>query len=88
MLRITCIERSGSSPLLKLEGKLLEPWIPELLKQCSHAGDTADFSSFDLSELFYADQAGVRALRALIDRGYKVTSCSSFIADLLQLERS
>ncbi|CAN5238004.1 hypothetical protein BH10PLA2_BH10PLA2_03200 [soil metagenome] len=88
MLRITRIESPNSLPTLKLEGKLLEPWIPELLSMCAAAESVTGPLHLDLSELCYADHAGASVLRELIDRGYAVSACSGFIAELLHLELS
>jgi ABC-type transporter Mla MlaB component len=88
MLRITQIDSQNSHRILKLEGKLLEPWVPEVLRACSpHEGRLAT-TSLDLSALTFADQAGLKLLRELLDSGITVSACSGFVSALLQLEHS
>jgi hypothetical protein len=88
MLRISRIRDQNSALTLKLEGKLLEPWIAELLNACTPTQDLAGRQCLDLSELTYADKAGTLALQGLIGRGYAVSACSGYIAELLHLEIS
>jgi hypothetical protein len=88
MLRITRVEGENSMPTLKLEGKLLEPWIAELQRVSTPANGSEGRGSLDLSGLTYVDQAGSRALKGLLDRGYTVSACSRFVAELLHLESS
>ena len=66
---------------IRLEGKLLEPWV-EAVRQAALRRDV----SLDLSAVTFADDAGVRLLRELVDGGANVVSCSNFIAALLQLQ--
>jgi ABC-type transporter Mla MlaB component len=88
MLRITRIDGEDSMQTLKLEGKLLEPWIAELLSVSTPTNDLAGQNRLDLSGLTYVDQAGTKVLKELILRGYTVSGCSGFIAELLHLEIS
>ena len=86
MLRITRIERQDSTQTFKLDGKLLEPWVAEVVRVCtlreSHAGRT----DLDLSGLTFVDQAGAKLLKDLIGRGLVVSAYSGFVAELLHLE--
>ena len=85
MLRITQIDGQDATRTFKLEGKLLEPWVAEVLRVCaSRPGETR----LDLSGLSFVDQAGARLLRDLLRRGLSVSACSSFVAELLHLEKS
>jgi ABC-type transporter Mla MlaB component len=88
MLRVTRIDGEDAQRILKLEGKLLEPWIPELLSVCMSTTDLDGRSLLDLSGLTYVDHAGTKVLKELIRRGYTVCGCSGFIAELLHLEIS
>ncbi len=85
MLRITTHEADDSVVLLKLEGKLFEPWIAELRRsiQVPHKN-----LRLDLSALTFADVAGTRVLMDLIRSGATVEATSGFISALLQLEKS
>ncbi len=84
MLRITAILNDGSPAVLKLEGKLLEPWIGELREACRSAGQRAATATLDLSGLSFADGPGTIALRDLRRRGVKFIGCSPLLAELLK----
>jgi hypothetical protein len=79
MLRITA---TTGGELLKLEGKLLGPWVGELARAC----DRPRPPRLDLAGLTFADAAGARLLRELLVRGATVAGSSTFIAELLRLE--
>ena len=88
MLRITTQETSDSVVLLKLEGKLLEPWVEELKQACSGLLATHTTLKLDLAALVFADASGAKALLDLIDAGASVTACSGYLAALLHVEKS
>lgn len=88
MLRISKLTCDHSRILLKLEGKLLEPWVEEL--ECSLNGSSVDQAgiTLDLSALTFADAPGIQVLANLIRQGATVAACSGYIAALLQMEKS
>lgn len=88
MLRITRIESKDSAVTLKLDGKLLEPWVAELLRFYGSTSDPSGRTVLDLSGLTFVDQAGAKVLRDLVSRGVAISACSGFIGELLQLEKS
>jgi ABC-type transporter Mla MlaB component len=85
MLRIAPVDdgTSRAIPALKLEGKLLGPWVIEL----SHARDELhvppDALCLNLTEVSFIDSAGLELLRNLIRQGATITGCSGFIEELL-----
>jgi hypothetical protein len=88
MLRITRIDGQESQQTLKLEGKLLEPWVAEVLNVCTPTNGQSGRTNLDLSGLTYVDQVGAKLLKDLMLRGIAVTACSGFVAELLHLEIS
>lgn len=82
MLRITRQLIGPSTDRLRLEGKLLEPWIEEMQRSVN---DSQDSIQLDLSALTYADAAGIEALAELIRDGAVLTACSGYIAALLHV---
>lgn len=88
MLKITSQSVEGSKPTLKLEGKLLEPWIKEFEQSCVEHKQTGQPLSLDLSGLSFADTAGTQSLKRLIQQGAVVTNASGFIAALLQRDNA
>jgi hypothetical protein len=85
VLRITTIAEPDSRLLLTLEGKLLGPWLAELISACSHSPSRSAVR-LDLSRLTYADPAGVQTLRDLVQNGVTLAETSPFIAALLGVE--
>jgi anti-anti-sigma regulatory factor len=76
--------RNGLHIILKLEGKLLEPWVEEFRDACARAEIQSGQVDLDLSDLTYADAAGTQLLRKLVQQGVPVTTCSAFVAELLR----
>jgi anti-anti-sigma regulatory factor len=90
MLKITEVkgDRHGSHRIIKVEGKLLRPWVAELNQACSAASNDKTAIQLDLSELTYMDQSGIQAIAALRRRGVRIVACSNIAAELLQEEGS
>ena len=84
MLRITRLMGTHLTQTIRVEGKLLRPWVDEVRKACVSGTDPARRTSLDLSALTFVDAAGERLLRDLISRGIKVVACSSYVAELLR----
>ena len=84
MLRLTRIAGPHSTQAIKLEGKLLEPWVDEVRQVCAFDTVPTSQTSLDLSALTFVDAAGEGLLRDLIGRGLEVVACSSYVAELLR----
>ncbi len=84
MLRITAIH-SDSQTILKLEGKLLAPWIEELGGAYALAKSRSDRVVLDLAELTYADDAGTKLLCSFVRLGVPLGECSAFVTELLRV---
>jgi hypothetical protein len=85
VLRVTQTTDSSGLRVVKLEGKLLQPWIADIRALFPLDGPAAVFA-LDLSELTFADQAGTQLLGELVRRGSQIQSCSPFVAELLHRE--
>jgi hypothetical protein len=84
MLRLTRIVHTHRTQTIKLEGKLLGPWIDEVSNACAAGMEPSSRFNLDLSALIFVDAAGERLLRDLIARGIEVVACSSYVAELLR----
>jgi hypothetical protein len=82
MLRITAADENSPNPLVKLEGKLVGPWVDEARRACGGGAGLR----LDLSALTFVDAAGARLLRELLQGGAAVGPCSGFVAALLERE--
>jgi ABC-type transporter Mla MlaB component len=87
MLRITPIE-SEQAFTLKLEGKLLSPWVSEVESAVEPASRPARRTRLDLSELTFADKAGVELIHRLMRQGADIAVCSRFVSELLKRAES
>lgn len=87
MLRITSSTKDGTV-WLKIEGKLVGPWVDECRAACARGTDQRRRLALDLSEVTFVDPDGVHLLRELVEQGVDIPVCSNFVAELLRLERS
>ena len=83
MLRITATG-NDSQTILKLEGKLLEPWIEELRGAYTLAKGRSERVVLNLAGLTYADEAGTRLLGGFVQLGVPIGECSAFVTELLR----
>lgn len=86
MLKITVQRGNASTLSLKLEGKLLEPWLDELRKAIGGRQSALQGLELDLAALTFVDAAGARALLALLRQGATLTACSGYVAAVLKLQ--
>jgi ABC-type transporter Mla MlaB component len=86
MLRITPAPGHNSIAILRLEGKLLGPWVAELARSCDECPCAPDCLRLDLSEVTFVDRPGLALLRDLLGRGVRLVACSGLVAELLQGE--
>lgn len=87
MLRITTTTANETNRL-KLEGKLVGPWVAECRAACAAANARSARVALDLSGVTFVDAAGLQLLGQLIRDGHVVSACSSFVAELLITEDS
>ena len=83
MLKITEVGQNDSGRTLKLEGKLLGPWVDELRNVCTKPLNRAEQVGLDLAAVTFVNAAGAELLRELIRKGIIITQCSAFVAELL-----
>jgi hypothetical protein len=86
VLRITPNE-SVDALCLKVEGKLIGPWVEELRHVCTRAGAADARCALDLTNLTFADADGVRLLQGLMSAGVRIYGATQFIQQLLQTDK-
>lgn len=87
MLKITSLDEGNGGRRLKLEGRLLDPWVAAFQDAWAAAIRESPEVRLDLFAVSFTDNAGLEALRELISRGAQVVACSPYISDLLHLEK-
>jgi hypothetical protein len=86
MLRITTIMGSASTPILKVEGKLVHPWVGELRRVCDELLSRSIPLTLDLAAITYVDAAGDQLLRELLEHDAAIIARSGFVAAVLERE--
>ena len=86
VLKITWLTRKCRGATLKLEGELRGPWVEEVRNAWAQRAPRSPCLDLDLCAVTFVDAAGAQFLRDLVGQGTSVAACSSFIAELLQLE--
>lgn len=83
MLRISRIVSSSGEVVLRLEGSLIGPWVDELRRSCTAVCNEGGQLSLDLTEVLFADSAGLALLRTLRKSNVGLVGCSPFLAEQL-----
>ncbi len=83
MLRISHKRLTADEILLAVEGELMGPWVGELDKTCQPFLGNGRRLELDLTQVVFADRAGVSLLRSLSRQGVGL-NCSAFLAELLR----
>jgi ABC-type transporter Mla MlaB component len=65
MLRISRIESSAGDVILRLEGKLIGPWVNELKSCCAVVCKEGRRLSLDMTDVLFVDRRGLALLRSL-----------------------
>ena len=86
MLKIVLIELESDIPTLRLEGRVIGPWVEELRRSCEKALARSARLSLDLSEVSFVDRDGVELFRSLPTRRVAFLNCTGFVAELLRAE--
>lgn len=82
MLRITA-QPNGDTTRLVLEGRLVGESVVELQRVSRELSAQGRHIALDLVSLRFADAAGVRLLRELIDDSAELQRASAFVSALL-----
>lgn len=71
---------NGSETVVRIAGRLAGAAVTQLKKACDPIEDSL---VIDLSNLLFADDGGIKAIRAIVDRGAQVHGASPFVQLLL-----
>ena len=84
MLKISQIGSNDHSVTLKLEGRMVGPWVGEAREICETFLAEGRMVKLNLSEVSFVDQDGVNFLKNLIPRGVRLIGCSLFVEEQLK----
>lgn len=83
MLRIEPIE-AGGSVVLRLEGRVVGPWVEELRGACESALEQRGRLAVDLAGVGFVDRDGLALLKGLRYRDVMLRNCSAFVSEQLK----
>ncbi|HTL55431.1 MAG TPA: hypothetical protein VL361_07110 [Candidatus Limnocylindrales bacterium] len=86
MLRITPTDSGNRNITLRLEGRIVGPWVTELCKACDKIMGEGLRLELNLAEVSFLEPAGVALVSSLRSKGVLLRQCSSFVE--AQLESS
>lgn len=84
MLRITPIATNPDATCLRLEGRLIGPWVDELERAVEATRSPPSGLQLDLARVQFVDALGLELLRALQDHGVVLLRATPFIEELLR----
>ena len=86
MLKISQAGKPGQNFTLKLEGRVVGPWVSELRLICESLLSNRRGLNLDLSDVSYADADGVELLTNLKSRGVLLANGSPFVSEQLKTD--
>ncbi len=87
MLKISEGKGVGQITTLRLEGRIVGPWVEELRQVCQPIVEEEGNVALDLAEVTFADEGGVRLLSSLRSRGVKLLRAMPFVEEQLKSSR-
>ena len=84
MLKISQAGKANHSVTLKLEGRVVGPWVGELRQVCETLLTEGRSLKLDLTDVTFADADGVAVLTDFKTRGVTFTNCSPFVEEQLK----
>ena len=84
MLRITCTDSDDGRVVLRLEGRLVGPWVDLLREECEAIHDQSGGPLIiEATHVHFADRHGLDLLRVLHHQGVARLTGSSFLQHLI-----
>lgn len=84
MLKISLAKMTNSTTTLRLEGRLVGPWVGELQQICEPLVSDGTQLAVDLTEVSFADESGVSLLAGLRARGARLFNAMPFVEEQLK----
>lgn len=84
MLRISFVESSREASKLRLEGRVIGPWVDELSRLCATLLNERTAVTLDLSGVSFVDGEGLALFRELLDRRVVLENCSPLVNEQLK----
>jgi len=88
MLIISKVNPVNGTLALRLEGRVIGPWVGELQQLCEPLLHNGGSLALDVAEVTFADETGVALLSGLRLRGVELLHVTPFLAAQLQETRT
>jgi len=87
MLRISQLEPVNQAVTLRLEGRVVGPWVTELQDSCEEVLNKGRLLKLHLADVEFMDARGVMLLSSLRSRGVTLLECPPFASEQLREAR-
>ena len=84
MLKIERLEGQDDPVTLRLEGRVIGPWVDEVRRSCEPLLAEKAGIALDLSGVAFIDRDGVALFRRLRQSRVALLNCSAFLAEQLK----
>ena len=88
MLKISKIEPVNQAVVLRLEGRIVGPWVTELQKSCDEALADGRSLKLHLADVEFMDTRGVALLSRLQSSGVALLESTPFVSEQLKVAGS
>jgi hypothetical protein len=88
MLKISQIGPVNQTVTLRVEGRIVGPWVTELQHSCEEVLTNDQTLKLHLADVEFMDPQGVALLSSLRSRGVALLECSPFAAEQLKRARN
>ena len=82
MLRITRVDESDSQVTLRVEGRIVSPWVAELERETLGLLQNQRRVVLDFSEVNFVDSQGAEMLKRITVENVEIIKCSGLIKGL------
>ena len=86
MFKVTCVAEDQDSVTLKVEGRIVGPWVGELQKECDQCLAKRGKLILDITGVTFVDDEGIKVLKSKLGDTVQLTGPSLFISELLKGE--
>jgi anti-anti-sigma regulatory factor len=84
VLKISRLKSLKHAVVLRLEGRVVGPWVTELQKACAEARTESRPLRLHLADVEFMDASGVALLSQLCSQGVDFLECPPFAAEQLK----
>jgi hypothetical protein len=84
MLKIVRTPMIPAGDTLRLEGRIIGPWVDELRRACEPGLAAGVPLALDVAEVAFMDRRGASLLKDLIDGGVAILNCPAFVSEQLK----